>query len=194
MGSSRGQFDRGPEESGYAFYGPKVDIKIVDALGRNWQATTVQFDFNLPKRFKIQYMDKDGQHKEVVVIHRALYGSIERFMGCLIEHYAGAFPLWLAPVQTVVMPITDKERKFAQDIMEKCRKQGLRTEMNDKSEKINFRIREAELQKVPYILVVGAKEIQDKTVSMRKRSRGNMGAMKLKDFFSLIEPELGGED
>jgi threonyl-tRNA synthetase len=177
-----------------AFYGPKVDIKIVDALGRNWQATTVQFDFNLPKRFKIQYMDKDGQHKEVVVIHRALYGSIERFMGCLIEHYAGAFPLWLAPVQTVVMPITDKERKFAKDIMEKCRKQGLRTEMNDKSEKINFRIREAELQKVPYILVVGAKEIQDKTVSMRKRSRGNMGAMKLKDFFSLIEPELGGED
>ena len=177
-----------------AFYGPKVDIKIIDALGRSWQATTVQFDFNLPKRFKIQYMDKDGQHKEVVVIHRALYGSIERFMGCLIEHYAGAFPLWLAPVQVVVMPITDKERKFAKEIKEKCHKQGLRTEMNDKSEKINFRIREAELQKVPYILVVGAKEIQDKTVSVRKRGRGNMGAMKLKDFFSLIEPELGGED
>lgn len=177
-----------------AFYGPKVDIKIIDALGRSWQATTVQFDFNLPKRFKIQYMDKDGLHKEVVVIHRALYGSIERFMGCLIEHYAGAFPLWLAPVQTVVMPITDKERKFARDIVEKCRKQGLRTEMSDKSEKINFRIREAELQKVPYILVVGAKEIQDKTVSVRKRGRGNMGAMKLKDFFSLIEPELGGGD
>jgi threonyl-tRNA synthetase len=177
-----------------AFYGPKVDIKIIDALGRNWQATTVQFDFNLPKRFKIQYMDKDGQHKEVVVIHRALYGSIERFMGCLIEHYAGAFPLWLAPVQVVVMPITDKERKFARDNMDKCIKQGLRSEMNDKSEKINYRIREAELQKVPYILVVGAKEIQDKTVSVRKRGRGNMGAMKLKDFFSLIEPELGGED
>jgi len=154
----------------------------------------VQFDFNLPKRFKIQYMDKDGQHKEVVVIHRALYGSIERFMGCLIEHYAGAFPLWLAPVQVVVMPITDKERKFARDNMDKCIKQGLRSEMNDKSEKINYRIREAELQKVPYILVVGAKEIQDKTVSVRKRGRGNMGAMKLKDFFSLIEPELGGED
>jgi threonyl-tRNA synthetase len=177
-----------------AFYGPKVDIKIVDALGRDWQATTVQFDFNLPKRFKIQYMDKDGHHKEVVVIHRALYGSLERFMGCLIEHYAGAFPLWLAPMQVVVMPITDKERKFARDIMEKCHKQGLTAEMNDKSEKINYRIREAELQKVPYILVVGAKEIQDKTVSVRKRGRGNMGAMKLKDFFSIIEPELGGED
>jgi threonyl-tRNA synthetase len=177
-----------------AFYGPKVDIKIIDALGRSWQATTVQFDFNLPKRFKIQYMDKDGQHKEVVVIHRALYGSLERFMGCLIEHYAGAFPLWLSPMQIVVMPITDKERKFAKDMMEKCHKQGLRAELNDKSEKINFRIREAELQKVPYILVVGAKEIQDKTVSVRKRGRGNMGAMKLKDFFSLIEPELGGGD
>jgi threonyl-tRNA synthetase len=115
-------------------------------------------------------------------------------MGCLIEHYAGAFPLWLAPMQVVVMPITDKERKFARDIMEKCHKQGLTAEMNDKSEKINYRIREAELQKVPYILVVGAKEIQDKTVSVRKRGRGNMGAMKLKDFFSIIEPELGGED
>lgn len=177
-----------------AFYGPKVDIKIVDALGRDWQATTVQFDFNLPKRFKIEYMDRDGQHKEVVVIHRALYGSLERFMGCLIEHYAGAFPLWLAPVQVVVMPITDKEQKYARDVAEKCRKQNLRIEINDKSEKINFRIREAEIQKIPYILVVGAKEIQDKTVSVRKRGRGNMGAMKIKDFFNLIEPELGGED
>ncbi len=177
-----------------AFYGPKVDIKIVDALGRDWQATTVQFDFNLPKRLKIEYMDRDGQHKEVVVIHRALYGSLERFMGCLIEHYAGAFPLWLSPVQTVVMPITDKEQKFCREVAEKCRKQGLRVEINDKSEKINFRIREAELQKIPYILVVGAKEIQDKTVSVRKRGRGNIGAMKLKDYFSLIEPEQGGED
>jgi threonyl-tRNA synthetase len=177
-----------------AFYGPKVDIKIIDALGRDWQATTIQFDFNLPKRFKIEYMDRDGHHKEVVVIHRALYGSLERFMGCLIEHYAGAFPLWLTPVQVVVMPITDKEHKYAKDLMDKCIKQDLRAELNDKSEKINYRIREAELQKVPYILVVGAKEIQDKTVSVRKRGRGNMGAMKLKDFFSLIEPELGGED
>jgi threonyl-tRNA synthetase len=177
-----------------AFYGPKVDIKIIDALGRDWQATTIQFDFNLPKRFKIEYMDRDGHHKEVVVIHRALYGSLERFMGCLIEHYAGAFPLWLTPIQVVVMPITDKEHKYAKDLMDKCIKQDLRAELNDKSEKINYRIREAELQKVPYILVVGNKEIQDKTVSVRKRGRGNMGAMKLKDFFSLIEPELGGED
>ena len=177
-----------------AFYGPKVDIKILDALGRPWQATTIQFDFNLPKRFDIKYMDRDGSHKEVVVIHRAIYGSIERFIGTLIEHYGGAFPLWLAPIQVVVMPITDKEAKYAREIGDKCTKKGLRVELNGKSEKINYRIREAEVQKIPYILVIGQRENQSKTVSVRKRGRGNIGEMKLKDFFSLIEPEQGGEN
>jgi threonyl-tRNA synthetase len=149
------------------FYGPKIDIKLLDALGREWQATTIQFDFNLPKRFKIEYMDKDGQHKEVVAIHRAIYGSLERFIGCLIEHYKGAFPLWLSPVQV---------------------------ELNDKSEKMNYRIREAEVQKAPYIIIVGKREVDNTTVSVRKHGKGDIGIMKLKDFLNLIKKDLGGND
>ncbi len=176
------------------FYGPKIDINILDAIGRAWQATTVQFDFNLPKRFSIEYMDAKGQHKEVVVIHRALYGSLERFIGTLIEHYAGAFPLWLAPVQVVVMPITDKESAYAKDVYQRCSKHGLRTEFNSKSMKINYRIREAEVKKIPYILVIGQREAEKKTISVRKRGRGDLGEMKLKDFFNLCDSEQGGED
>lgn len=182
-------------QSGEAvFYGPKIDINILDALGRAWQATTVQFDFNLPKRFKIEYMDAKGQHKEVVVIHRALYGSLERFIGTLIEHYAGAFPLWLSPVQVAVMPITDKENTYARDIFNRCLKHGLRTELNSKSMKINYRIREAEVKKIPYILIIGQRELEKKTISVRKRGRGDLGEMKLKDFFNLTDSEQGGED
>ncbi|UCG30763.1 MAG: threonine--tRNA ligase [candidate division WOR-3 bacterium] len=176
------------------FYGPKIDIKLVDALGRLWQAATIQFDFNLPGRFNIEYMDKDGKHKQVVVIHRAIYGSLERFIGCLIEHYAGSFPIWLAPVQVVVMPITDKENRYAEQILKKCRKQGLRAEMNSKSEKINYRIREVEVSKVPYMLVLGQREVVDKNVSVRKHKEGNLGQMTLKEFFSLLKSEQGGEN
>jgi threonyl-tRNA synthetase len=176
------------------FYGPKIDINILDALGRAWQATTVQFDFNLPKRFNIEYMDAKGQHKEVVVIHRALYGSLERFFGTLIEHYAGAFPFWLAPVQVVIMPITDKENTYARDVFNRALKHGLRAELNSRSMKINYRIREAEVKKVPYILVIGQREVEKKTISVRKRGRGDLGEMKLKDFFNLCDSEQGGED
>jgi threonyl-tRNA synthetase len=176
------------------FYGPKIDIKLVDALGRPWQATTVQFDFNLPGRFDIEYMDKDGKHKQVVVIHRAIYGSLERFIGCLIEHYAGSFPLWLAPVQVVVMPITDKENRYAEQILKRCRKQGLRAELNSKSEKINYRIREVEVSKVPYMLILGQREVVDKNVSVRKHKEGNLGQMTLKEFFALLKSEQGGEN
>lgn len=176
------------------FYGPKIDIKLLDALGREWQASTIQFDFNLPRRFNIEYMDRDGQHKQVVVIHRAIYGSLERFIGCLIEHYAGAFPLWLAPVQVVVMPITDKEDRYAQQILKRCKKQGLRAEINNKSEKINYRIREVEVSKVPYMLILGQREIVDKLVSVRKHKEGNLGQMKLKEFFKLLQSEQGGEN
>ncbi len=181
------------QEGEAVFYGPKIDIKLLDALDREWQATTIQFDFNLPKRFKIQYMDSDGQHKEVVSIHRAIYGSLERFIGCLIEHYAGAFPLWLAPIQIMVMPITNKEDDYAEAVYEKCQAQGLRTDLDKKSEKINYRIRAAEIQKIPYILVVGKKELEEGTVSLRKRGKGNMGGMKLDEFFKIIRQELGGE-
>lgn len=176
------------------FYGPKIDIKLIDALNRPWQATTVQFDFNLPGRFDIEYMDRDGKHKQVVVIHRAIYGSLERFIGCLIEHYAGSFPLWLAPMQVVVMPITDKENRYAEQVLKKCAKQGLRVELNNKSEKINYRIREVEVQKVPYMLILGQREVVDKVVSVRKHGEGNLGQMKLKDFFSLLAKEQGGDN
>lgn len=176
------------------FYGPKIDIKLLDALGREWQASTIQFDFNLPGRLNIEYMDRDGQHKQVVVIHRAIYGSLERFIGCLIEHYAGAFPLWLAPVQVVVMPITDKEDRYAQQILKRCKKQGLRAELNNKSEKVNYRIREVEVSKVPYMLILGQREIVDKMVSVRKHKEGNLGQMKLKEFFELLQSEQGGEN
>jgi len=183
------------EQKGQAvFYGPKIDIQILDALDRKWQATTIQFDFNLPKRFDIQYMDRDGLHKEVVVIHRAIYGSLERFIGCLIEHYGGAFPLWLAPVQVVVMPITKKEENYSKEIFNECVRYGLRAKLNEKSEKINYRIREAEVKKIPYILVVGKNEVNNRTISVRKHSKGNLGEMRVEDFFNMLKPEQGGED
>ncbi|UCG92892.1 MAG: threonine--tRNA ligase [candidate division WOR-3 bacterium] len=182
------------QEGEAVFYGPKIDIKLLDALGREWQATTIQFDFNLPKRFTIEYMDQDGIHKEVIVIHRAIYGSLERFIGCLIEHYGGAFPLWLAPVQVMVMPITSKENKYAEQILKKCIGRGLRAKIDEKSEKINYRIREAEIKKIPYIFVVGPKEVEKKTVSVRQRGRKDLGEMELKKAFNLIKTEQGGEN
>lgn len=175
------------------FYGPKIDIHILDALGRTWQATTIQFDFNLPKRFRIEYMDHSGAHREVVVIHRAIYGSLERFIGTLIEHYGGAFPFWLAPIQIVVLPITDKELKYSREVYNKLLHKNFRVEMNDKSMKINYRIREAEVQKVPYMIILGEREMKNNTISVRKRGRGDIGEMKLKDFIGLCESEQGGE-
>ncbi len=182
------------QEGEAVFYGPKIDIKLLDALEREWQATTVQFDFNLPKRFHIEYMDKDGHHKEVVAIHRAIYGSLERFMGCLIEHYGGAFPFWLAPVQTVVMPITDKQTKHARSVLKKLTNRGIRAEIDERSDKINYRIREAEVKKVPYVLVVGKRETENNTVAVRKHGKGDLGAMELKEFFNMIKNEAGGKD
>ncbi len=183
------------EQEGEAvFYGPKIDIKLLDALGREWQATTIQFDFNLPKRFQIKFVDKDGKHKEVVVIHRAIYGSVERFIGCLIEHYGGAFPLWLAPVQIMVMPITNKQNRYAEKIFKQCLRHKLRAELNEKSDKISYRIREAEVQKIPYILVVGKREVNKRTVSVRKHGYGDKGEMKLKEFFNIIKSEQGDEN
>jgi threonyl-tRNA synthetase len=186
--------DHKEQEGEAVFYGPKIDIKLLDALDREWQATTIQFDFNIPQRFNLEYMDQDGKYKEVVAIHRAIYGSVERFIGCLIEHYKGSFPLWLAPIQVIVMPITNKQNVYAEKIFKRCRRHDLRAELNIRSEKINYRIREAELQKVPYILVVGKREIQNKMVSVRKRGKGNLGEMNLKEFFNLIKTELGGEN
>ncbi len=173
-----------------AFYGPKVDIKIVDALGRPWQATTVQFDFNLPRRFDIQYMDKEGSYRECVIIHRAIYGSLERFIGTLIEHYGGAFPLWLAPVQVAILPITEKGTPYAQNIYRQLQAAGLRVELNIKNEKISHKIREAEVQKIPYMLIIGEKEIKSNQISVRKQKKGDLGCFDLGDFLNLYNTEL----
>lgn len=178
------------DEGGAVFYGPKIDIKIKDALGRLWQGPTVQFDFNLPKRFNVTYKGADGQEHYVYMVHRALLGSMERFMGCLTEHYGGAFPLWLCPVQAKVMPITENQSAFASEITEKLQAAGIRARLDARNEKINFKIREAQMEKIPYMLVVGEKEIEEGVVSVRERKAGNIGKMSLDDFIKKAETEI----
>jgi threonyl-tRNA synthetase len=165
-----------------AFYGPKIDIKIEDAIGRIWQLGTIQVDWNLPERFQLEYTGEDNQKHRPVMIHRALFGSIERFFGVLIEHYAGAFPLWLAPVQVAVLPITDRINEYADTIAAELKDVGFRVEANTKSDKIGAKIRDAQLQKVPYMLVLGDKELEEGTVAVRERKQGDIGAMSLAEF------------
>jgi len=165
-----------------AFYGPKIDIKIEDAIGRIWQLGTIQLDWNLPDRFELEYTGDDNQKHRPVMIHRALFGSIERFFGVLIEHYAGAFPLWLAPVQVAVLPITDRINEYAESIAAELKGEGFRVEANTKSDKIGAKIRDAQLQKVPYMLVLGDKELEEQTVAVRERKQGDIGAMSLAEF------------
>jgi len=173
-----------PDEA--AFYGPKIDVKLVDAIGRPWQLSTVQFDFTLPRRFELEYIGEDGHKHQPLMVHRALYGSIERFFGILIEHYAGAFPVWLAPVQVVVMPITDRQLAYAREVCAQLESAGIRAVVNDRSEKVNLKIREAQLQKVPYMLVVGDREQQSGQVAVRNRKHGDQGAQPLADFLAGI--------
>ncbi|MCB0294263.1 MAG: threonine--tRNA ligase, partial [Calditrichaeota bacterium] len=149
------------------FYGPKIDLKIKDVLGRSWQCSTVQVDFNLPERFELEYIGEDGKPHRPVMVHRALMGSLERFFGILIEHYAGAFPLWLAPVQAVIMPIADRHHDYAREIYQQLRRQMIRVELDNRNEKIGFKIREAEVQKVPYMLIIGDKEIEKQQIAVR---------------------------
>jgi threonyl-tRNA synthetase len=170
-----------------AFYGPKIDVKLVDAIGRLWQLSTVQFDFTLPRRFDLEYIAEDGKAHQPLMVHRALYGSVERFFGTLVEHYAGAFPVWLAPVQAVVLPITDRHLDYARQVTEKLRAAGLRAELDARGEKVNFKIREAQLQKVPYMLVVGDREAQNGTVSVRNRRHGDQGAKSVEQFVGEIK-------
>jgi len=164
------------------FYGPKIDIRVEDAIGRNWQLTTVQFDFNLPKRFQMEYIGEDNKPHQPIMIHRALFGSMERFFGVLIEHYGGAFPLWLAPVQVAVLPITDRSNEYAENIVRELRQAGLRVESNLRSEKIGAKIRDAQLQKVPFMLVLGDREMEQNVVAVRERAKGDIGAMSLTEF------------
>jgi threonyl-tRNA synthetase len=165
-----------------AFYGPKIDFKIEDAIGRLWQLGTVQWDFNLPERFELEYIGEDNKPHRPVMVHRALFGSIERFFGVLIEHYAGAFPMWLAPVQVAVLPITDRVNDYAAGVSASLRKIGFRVEANLRSEKIGAKIRDAQLQKVPFMLVLGDREMEQGLVAVRERSQGDIGVMSLEEF------------
>ena len=165
-----------------AFYGPKIDIKIEDAIGRIWQLGTIQLDFNLPERFDLEYTGDDGQKHRPVMIHRALFGSFERFFGILIEHYAGAFPFWLAPVQIVVLPITDRINEYAETVANELKAAGFRVELNAKSDKIGAKIRDAQLQKVPFMLVLGDKELEENKIAVREKTKGDLGAMLLDEF------------
>jgi threonyl-tRNA synthetase len=173
-----------PDEA--AFYGPKIDVKLVDAIGRPWQLSTVQFDFNLPRRFEMEYIAEDGKPHQPLMVHRALYGSIERFFGILIEHYAGAFPVWLAPVQAAVLPITDRQTEYARGVQRQLEAAGIRATVDDRSEKVNLKIREAQLQKIPYMLVVGDREQQNGQVAVRNRKHGDQGAKPLAEFVAEI--------
>ncbi|MBT6346413.1 MAG: threonine--tRNA ligase [Nitrospina sp.] len=173
------------------FYGPKIDIKIKDSLNRYWQVSTVQVDFNLPERFDISYIEEDGQRHRPIMLHRALMGSLERFFGCLVEHYAGAFPLWLAPVQVILLPITDKHAEYAEELAQKFEKYDIRVEKDLRNEKIGFKIREAQLQKIPYMIVLGDKEVESQTLGVRRRRAKETRTL---DFESFLEELKSGID
>ncbi len=173
-----------------AFYGPKIDIKMKDCLGREWQMGTVQVDFQLPLRFNLSYIDSDGEKKTPIMIHRALFGSFERFIGILTEHFAGAFPTWLAPVQVKLLPIADSHKEYALKVEEELLKAGIRVELDDRQEKIGYKIREAQMQKIPYMLILGDKEIQANAVGVRSRKDGDIGQMPINEFIEKIKKEI----
>jgi threonyl-tRNA synthetase len=175
------------------FYGPKIDIKIRDSLGRQWQCSTIQVDFNLPERFDLHYIGEDGARHPVIMIHRALMGSLERFFGCLIEHYNGAFPTWLAPEQVILLPITDRAHEYAQAIHRALSEKGLRVELDLRNEKLGLKIREAQLAKIPYMLILGDKEIEEATLSVRTRSGENIPKMTLEQFVERIQQDVEGK-
>ncbi|MDD4084334.1 MAG: threonine--tRNA ligase [Acidaminococcaceae bacterium] len=173
-----------------AFYGPKIDFHLMDSIGRTWQCGTIQLDMQLPEKFDLTYVGEDGLKHRPVMIHRVVYGSIERFIGILIEHFAGAFPAWLAPTQVRILPITERHIGYAQKLAEKMFDLGIRVHLDDRNEKIGYKIREAQVQKIPYMLVVGDKEVEDGTVSVRRRSEGDLGAMPADDFAALLVKEV----
>ena len=173
-----------------AFYGPKIDVKLIDAIGRPWQLTTVQFDFNLPGRFGLEYVGEDGNRHQPLMVHRALWGSVERFFGILIEHYAGAFPVWLAPVQAEVLPLSEKFAVYANNVAAELRVAGFRVHVDERNEKLQAKIRDAQMQKIPYMLIVGGKEAEAGTVSVRHQSKGDLGPRPLADFLSDLRKQV----
>lgn len=176
------------------FYGPKIDIYAKDAIGREHQLTTIQLDFQMPERFKLEYVDADGKVKRPIMIHRAIYGSFERFIGVLIEHYAGAFPVWLSPIQVSLIPISERQNKYAGEVAEELNKARVRFELSDAAETLSKRIRNAELQKIPYLLIVGEKEVKAGAVAVRQRGKGDIGQVKLKKFIEKIIKEIKEKD
>ena len=173
-----------------AFYGPKIDFHIKDCLGRDWQCGTVQLDFQMPERFDLTYIGEDGEKHRPVMLHRVIFGSIERFIGIITEHFAGAFPTWLAPVQVKILPIADVHKEYAKQVQERLEKENIRVEVDSRSEKIGYKIREAQLEKVPYMLVLGDKEAQANTVGLRSRKEGDLGAVKVEEFIENILEEI----
>src|SRR5690348_612152 len=173
-----------------AFYGPKIDVKLVDAIGRPWQLSTVQFDFNLPQRFNLEYVGEDGSRHMPLMVHRALWGSVERFFGVLIEHYAGAFPAWLAPVQAAVLPVSGKFEEYAKRVTQQLKDAGFRVHLDDRNEKLQAKIRDAQLEKVPYMLILGGKEAEAGTVSVRHRSKGDLGPRPVAQFIEDLKAEI----
>ena len=178
------------DEGGGTFYGAKIDLKVLDALGREWQLSTIQFDFNLPERFGLEYIGEDGQPHRPYMVHRALLGSMERFFGVLIEHFGGAFPVWMAPVQAVVIPIADRHLEYARDIAEKLRAEGMRLELDERTERMNAKIRDAQNQKVPYMLVLGDNEIKDGQVSLRVRDGSQQNNIPLEEFLARAKDRI----
>ena len=176
-----------------AFYGPKIDFHLEDSIGRTWQCGTIQLDFQMPERFDLTYVGQDGEKHRPVMIHRVVFGSIERFIAILTEHYAGAFPLWLAPVQVKIVPISENQSKYAHQVCKKLVAKGIRAEVDDRNEKMNYRIREAQLQKIPYMLVLGEKEKEGKTVAVRNRKKGDLGVMSYGDFAKKLLSEIASK-
>ena len=173
-----------------AFYGPKLDFHLEDCIGRTWQCGTIQLDFQLPERFELEYVGADGEKHRPIMIHRVVFGSVERFIGILIEQYAGAFPTWLAPVQAKILPISEKHHEYAKKVFARLESEGIKVELDDRNEKIGYKIREAQKQKVPYMLVVGDKEEEAGAVAVRSRKEGELGAVALDDFIAQAKEQI----
>ncbi|HHY59534.1 MAG TPA: threonine--tRNA ligase, partial [Clostridia bacterium] len=177
-----------------AFYGPKLDFHLEDSLGRTWQCGTIQLDFQMPEKFDLTYIGEDGEKHRPVMIHRVVFGSIERFIGILTEHFGGAFPTWLAPVQVRFLPIADRHVDYCYALKKSWEPEGIRVEVDDRNEKIGYKIRQGQLEKIPYLLVVGDKEVEDNTVAVRKRSVGELGTMPAGEFLAKIEAEIAHKE
>ncbi|MBX5328201.1 MAG: threonine--tRNA ligase [Candidatus Bathyarchaeota archaeon] len=171
------------------FYGPKIDVNVIDASGREWQCTTIQFDFNLPKRFRINYIGQDGRKCEAIMIHRALLGAIERFFAILIEHHKGNLPAWLAPIQVRILPISDYYMEYAERVHRKLLSRGVRAEIDNSSSTMSYKIRQAELQKIPYMIICGKHEAETKKIAVRKHGHGNIGLLKIEELIKDIQKD-----